>query len=93
MEGLSGKTELDKARADMIVDCIEDVDKPLAGLFSDQLEEAKKVGPLLVLGQLKISPLLGQLKVSRRISTSIKVVLCIFTLALTVFEILTLQIC
>lgn len=40
---MSGTTDLDKARADMIVDCIEDVHKPIAGLFSDQLDEAQKV--------------------------------------------------
>ena len=40
---MRGTTDLDKARADMIVDCIEDVHKPIAGLFSDQLDEAQKV--------------------------------------------------
>lgn len=40
--GLAGKTELEKARADMIVDCSEDVTRELTKLFVEK-DEAKKV--------------------------------------------------
>lgn len=40
--GLAGKTELEKARADMIVDCIDDVSREIVKLFSEK-DESKKV--------------------------------------------------
>jgi glutathione S-transferase len=39
--GLAGKTELEKARGDMIVDCVEDVTNQIAKLFVEK-DEAKK---------------------------------------------------
>jgi len=38
---LAGKTELDQAQADMIVDCMEDSIKPILGFFMEK-DEAKK---------------------------------------------------
>ena len=39
---LAGKTDLDQARADMIVDCLEDLTKPLLIVMREQ-DETKKV--------------------------------------------------
>ena len=41
-QGLAGKTELEKARADMIVDCTEDVIRELTKVIFEK-DEAKKV--------------------------------------------------
>lgn len=39
--GYGGKTELDQARVDMIVDCLDDMAKPLFAIFSAKTEEEK----------------------------------------------------
>ena len=38
----AGKTDLDQARADMIVDCLEDLTKPLIKAFGEE-DDKKKV--------------------------------------------------
>ena len=43
--GLAGKTELERAQADMIVDCVEDTLKPTMLLFHEK-DTAKQVKPL-----------------------------------------------
>ena len=39
--GLGGKTELDQARVDMIIDCFDDMVKPLFGIFTAKSDEEK----------------------------------------------------
>jgi len=41
---LAGKTELDQARADMIIDCFEDIIKPMVAFFHSTDEEIKAKG-------------------------------------------------
>ena len=41
--GLAGKTDLEQAQVDMIVDCIGDMKTPLMAIFREK-DEAKKVG-------------------------------------------------
>jgi len=38
---LAGKTDLDQARADMLIDCYEDTVKPGLAFYSDKDEESK----------------------------------------------------
>ena len=40
---LAGKTDLDQARCDMIIDCFDDIVKPAATFFYET-DAAKKVG-------------------------------------------------
>jgi hypothetical protein len=42
LTGLAGKTDLEKARAHMVVECIEDSVKPLIGVIRES-DETKKV--------------------------------------------------
>ena len=39
--GYGGKTELDQAKVDMVVDCFDDMAKPLIAVFSAKTEEEK----------------------------------------------------
>jgi len=43
--GLAGKTDLEQARADMLVDCMEDTYKPIYGIFeADETKKVKRCG-------------------------------------------------
>ena len=42
-EGLAGKTELDQARVDMIVDCLEDVGKIYRSIVYAESDEKKVI--------------------------------------------------
>ena len=49
---LAGKTDLEQAKADMIVDCVDDLTKPMIE-FKFEADEAKKVDDIRLFRFLK----------------------------------------
>jgi hypothetical protein len=43
LTGLAGKTELDQLRADMLVDCCEDITNPIYAFMFHEPDPARKV--------------------------------------------------